>query len=63
MMGIGITYLLMNLMSCHGFVKDKNPVVIFKFSKRMLEYYFSKRFTLFDCNTNNLEKITNEVKK
>ena len=28
----------------------------------MLEYYFSKGFTLFDWNTNNLAKIPNEVK-
>ena len=28
----------------------------------MLEYYFSKGFTLFDCDSNNLEKLPNEVK-
>ena len=28
----------------------------------MLEYYFSKWFTLFDCDTNNLEKLPNESK-
>ena len=28
----------------------------------MLEYYFSKGFTLFQCNNINLEKLTNEVK-
>ena len=46
-LGIGITYLLMNLMSCHGFLKNINSVVILKFPKRMLEYYFSKGFTIF----------------
>ena len=51
-LGIGIPDLLMNLMSCHGFLKNKNPVVILKCPKRMLEYFFSKRFTLFDCNQN-----------
>ena len=29
----------------------------------MLEYYFSKGFTLFECYTINLEKIPNEVKE
>ena len=28
----------------------------------MLEYNFSKGFTIFDCNTNNLAKLSNEVK-
>ena len=52
----------MNLMSCRGFMKNKNPVVILKFPKGILEYYLSKVFTLFDCNTNNLAKLPNEVK-
>ena len=49
-------------MSCHGFLKNKNPVVILKFPKRTLEYYLSKCFTLFECNTNNLEKLPNDLK-
>ena len=28
----------------------------------MLKYYFSKGFTLFDFNTNNLAKLPNKVK-
>ena len=36
-LGIGITDLLMNLMSCHGFLKNKDPVVILKCPKRMFE--------------------------
>ena len=47
---------------CPVFLKNKNPVVILKFPTRMLEYYFSKGFTLFDCNTNNLAKLPNDVK-
>ena len=60
-MGIGIPDLLMKLMSCHVFLKNINPIVILKYLKGMLEYYFSKGFTLFDCDTNNLAKLTNEV--
>ena len=49
-------------MSCHGFSKIKNPIVILKCPKRMLEYYFLKGFNLFDCDINNLAKILSEVK-
>ena len=38
--GIAIPYLFMNLISCHGFLKNKNSVFIKKFPKRMLEYHF-----------------------
>ena len=60
---IGIPYLLMNLMFCHGFLKNKDPVVILKCPKRMLEYYFSKLFTYFDCSIINLGKLPTEVKR
>ena len=36
-LGIGIPDLLMNLMSCHGFLKNINFVAILKCPKRMLE--------------------------
>ena len=29
----------------------------------MLEYYFAKGFTIFDCDTNNFAKLPNEVKE
>ena len=50
-------------MPCHVFLRNKNYVVILKCTKRMLEYYFSKVFTIFECNTINLEKNPNEVKQ
>ena len=37
LLGIEIPDLFVNLMSCHGFLKSKNPVVILKFPKKMLE--------------------------
>ena len=61
-MGIGIPDLLMNLMYFHGFLRNKDPVVVLKFTKRMFEYYFSKGFTYFDCSITNLEKLKTEVK-
>ena len=62
-MGIGSKDLLMNLMSCHWFLKNKDPFVILKFPKRMFEYYLSKVFTYFDCTIVNLEKLPSEVKE
>ena len=46
-LGIGIPDLLMNLMSCHRFLSNIHNVVILKGPKRILEYYFSKVFTIF----------------
>ena len=53
----------MNLLSFHGFYKTINSVVVLKCSKRMLSYYFSKIFSILECNTNNLENLPNEVKQ
>ena len=39
-LGIVIPDFLMNLMTCHGLLKNINSVVILKCPKRMLEYYF-----------------------
>ena len=36
-LGIGIPYLLMKLMSCRGFLKNINYVVVLKYPKMMLE--------------------------
>ena len=63
LLGIGIPYLLMKLMSCHGFSKNINSVVILKFPKKMLTYNFSEIFTILECNVHHLEKPTNEVKQ
>ena len=62
-LGIGIPYLLMNLLLCHDFSNKIKSIVILRYPKRMLEYYFSKRFGILECNFNNMEKLTNEVKK
>ena len=40
-----------------------DSVVILKCPKRILEYHFSKVFTLFECNTINLAKLPNELKQ
>ena len=53
----------MNLMSCHGFLKNKDSSVILKCPKIIFEYYFSKGFTYFDCSIINLVKLPTEVKQ
>ena len=40
--GIGIPYILLNLFSCSGFLKNNESVVILKCPNRMSEYYFNK---------------------
>ena len=62
-LGIGILDLLINLISCRWFLKNINSVVVLKCPKRMLGYYFSKGFTILECNNNNLAKVPNEVKE
>ena len=62
-LGIGIPDLLINLMSCNGFLKNINYVVILKCPKRMLEYYSKKGFAILESNDNDLAKLFNTVKQ
>ena len=62
-LGIGITDLLMNLLYCHGYLKNMDYVVMIKCPIMMLEYYFSKGFAILECNNNNLAKLPNNVKQ
>ena len=56
-LGIGFPYLLMKLLSCHGFLINIDSVVILKFPKRMLEYYFSKGLGILEWNFNNWQNF------
>ena len=62
-LGIGIPDLSMNLMSCHGFLRKINYAIILKCPQRILEYYFSRGFTILVCNYNNFSKLPNELKE
>ena len=44
LLGIGIPDLLLNMLSCHVFLKNDDSVVILKCPNRMSEYYFNKGF-------------------
>ena len=48
--GIGIPDLLLNMLSCHGFLKNSDSVVILKCPNRMSEYYFNKGFVKLMCD-------------
>ena len=50
LLGIGIPYLLLNFLSCHGFLKNNDSVVILKFPNRMSEYYFNKGSVELECD-------------
>ena len=59
---IGIPYLLINLLSCHGFLKNNDYVVILKCPNSMFEYYLNRGFVIFDWDQNNLEKLPSHIK-
>ena len=47
---IVIPDLLLILLSCHGFLKNNDSVVILKCTNIMSEYYFNKGFVIFECD-------------
>ena len=55
-LGIGIPYLLLNLLSCYGFLNNNESVVILKCTNRMSEYYFNKGFVIFEFDEEHLKK-------
>ena len=50
LLGIGIPDLLLNVLSCHGFLKNNDYVVILQFPNRTSEYYFKKGFVILECD-------------
>ena len=45
LLGIGIPELLLNLVSCHGFMKKPNSTVILNFQTRLINNYLYKVFS------------------
>ena len=52
-LGFKIPYLLLNLLSCQGFLRNNESFVILKCPHMMFEYYFNKGFIIFNCDENN----------
>ena len=42
--GIGISEIFMNMLSCQGFIKNNDSIVILRRPNRMSQYYFNKGF-------------------
>ena len=61
-LGIGIPDLLLNLLSCHGCLKNNDSVVILKCPNRMYEYYCNKGFVIFKCDEDHFKKLSSKVK-
>ena len=55
--GIGIPDILMNMVSCHGFINNNDSIVILKCPNRMSQYYFNKGFTEVECDKEHLKKF------
>ena len=60
--GIGIPDILLNMLSCHGFLKNDDSIVILKCPNRMSEYYFNKGFVELTCDEDHLKKLPLMVK-
>ena len=63
LLGISIPYILLNLLSCHGFLKNNDYVVILKCPNRMSEYYFNKGFVILECDEDHFKKLPSKVKE
>ena len=61
-LGIGIPYISLNMLLCHGFLKNNDSVVILKCPNRMYEYYCNKGFVIFKCDEDHFKKLPSEVK-
>ena len=60
--GIGIPDILLNMLSCHGFLNNNESIVILKCPNRMSEYYFNKGFIQLTCDEDNLKTLPVRVK-
>ena len=61
-MGLGIPDLLLNFLSCQGFLKNNESIVILKYPNRIFEYYFNKGFIIFDGDLKKIERLPCEIK-
>ena len=59
---IGIPELLLNLVSCHGFIKKPNSTVILNFRTRLINNHLSKGFSIIEQNTKQIIFLPNDVK-
>ena len=60
--GIVIPDILMNMLSCQGFLDNNEFIVILKCPNRMSEYYFNKGFIQLTCDEDHLKHFLTESK-
>ena len=61
--GIGIPNILLNMLSCHGFLNNNEFIVILKCPNRMSELYFNKLFIQLTCDKDHLNKLPKLVQQ
>ena len=61
--GIGIPDILLNMLSCHGFLNRNESIVILKCYNRMSEYCFNKGFIQLTCDEDHLNKLPKLVQQ
>ena len=62
LLGIGIPELLLNLVSCHGFMKKPNSTVILNYRSRLIKNYLAKVLYMIEKCSKQLSLISNDVK-
>ena len=63
MSGIFTPELLMNIMSCHGFVNNTKSAVILSYYIKLIDYYLSKDLVLNENNSISLNNMPKRVKE
>ena len=62
LLGIGIPELLLNLVSCNGFIKKPNSTLILNLRSRLINNYLAKVFYIIEKDSNQFSLIPNDVK-
>ena len=60
---IGIPDILLNMLSCHGFLNNNESIVVLKCPNRMSEYYFNIGFIQLTCDEDHLNKLPKLVQQ
>ena len=62
LLGIGIPELLLNLVSCHGFMEKPDLTVILNCRSRLINNYLSKILCIIEKDLKQLSMLTNYLK-
>ena len=62
LLGIGIPELLINLVSCHGFMRELNSTVVLNFRSHLVNNYLVKLFFIIEKDYKQLSILPNDVR-